>query len=295
MIGSIGVTCFGSVEHALGVAALGIGELDRAVEHLRAAVDHNLALGHAPAAALSRDRLAEALARRGAGPRGEASRFASSTTGSDGATGHPADVAACFRAGRQWRVEVGDRAVTVQHGVGMLHLSVLLANPGREIAAADLAAGVAALGQPSEQDDGADRRPARRPALRRGARDALPASSRQPVLDDAGIRRYRRRLAELGPEIDELELRGEAEEATRSRAEQRWLISELAGAVGLGGRVRNFSDENERARIAVGKAIRRALARIRDADPWIGAHLAASLHTGTLCWYLPPIAAGRSA
>ena len=51
MIASLGVTCFGSVEHALGVAALTVGDSDRAVEHLQAAVDHNLVLG-----ARSRDR-----------------------------------------------------------------------------------------------------------------------------------------------------------------------------------------------------------------------------------------------
>jgi hypothetical protein len=39
------VVCLGSVHHGLGLASLTIGELDRAVEHLRAAVYGNLALG----------------------------------------------------------------------------------------------------------------------------------------------------------------------------------------------------------------------------------------------------------
>ena len=297
MIASLGVTCFGSVEHALGVAALTIGDPDRAVEHLQAAVDNNLVLGHAPATALSRARLAEALARRTAapepggghradmsGPDGE-SRPApdapgpASATGPHAGTRHAPVAAACFRIGRQWRVELGPRTVRVQHGVGMLHLSVLLANPGREIPAADLAAGVAGLAQPGHPGDGRDGRP--------HAVDTRAASCRQPVLDEAGLRRYRRRLAELRPEIDDLERRGEDELAARSRAEERWLVAELAGAVGLGGRVRSFPNETERARIAVGKAIRRAVARITEADPQIGAHLGVSLHTGALCWYLP--------
>ncbi len=107
------------------------------------------------------------------------------------------------------------------------------------------------------------------------------------MLDEAGIRRYRRRLDELRSEIDDLERRGKDDLITRSRAEQQWLVAELAGALGLGGRVRSFPDETERARIAVGKAIRRAVARITQADPQIGAHLGVTLHTGALCCYLP--------
>lgn len=43
----------------------------------------------------------------------------------------------------------------------------------------------------------------------------------------------------------------------------------------------------ERARVAVCKAIRRALARIAEADPQLGALISAGVHTGRLCVYLP--------
>jgi hypothetical protein len=65
MVGSLGVTCFGSTQHALGVAALVTGQLERAIDHLRAAVKHNLALAHWPALLASRQRLAQAYALRG--------------------------------------------------------------------------------------------------------------------------------------------------------------------------------------------------------------------------------------
>jgi DNA-binding SARP family transcriptional activator len=65
VVGGLGVVCFGSVEHALGVASLTFGDADRAVAHLRAAVRGNLALGHWPAACLSRHRLIQALTLRG--------------------------------------------------------------------------------------------------------------------------------------------------------------------------------------------------------------------------------------
>jgi DNA-binding SARP family transcriptional activator len=65
VVGGLGVVCFGSVEHALGLASLTLGDADRAVAHLRPAVRENLALGHWPAACLSRHRLAQALTLRG--------------------------------------------------------------------------------------------------------------------------------------------------------------------------------------------------------------------------------------
>ena len=74
MIGSLGITCFGSVQHALGVAALTSRQLDLAVEHLTAAVQHNLALAHWPALVASRQRLAQAHALRGSPGDADAAR-----------------------------------------------------------------------------------------------------------------------------------------------------------------------------------------------------------------------------
>ena len=64
-------------------------------------------------------------------------------------------------------------------------------------------------------------------------------------------------------------------------------MAQLANAAGLSGRTRFFSDEGERARVAVGKAIRRALARISEADADIGDHLRQRVHTGNRCSYWP--------
>jgi hypothetical protein len=146
MIASIGVACFGSVEHALGVAALAHGDLDRAVDHLDRAVLRNVALGHWPAARYSRLRLAEALERRRhpgdeLAATAELDRAAELTamlqaSAGSGTQARPTPaLATCTRQGRKWRVKLGGRVVCVQHSVGMLHLAVLLANPGAEIAA----------------------------------------------------------------------------------------------------------------------------------------------------------------
>ena len=65
VMASLAVACFGSAHYPLGTAALATGDADRAVTHLRTAVQHNLALSHWPAVVFSRRRHAEALTRRG--------------------------------------------------------------------------------------------------------------------------------------------------------------------------------------------------------------------------------------
>jgi hypothetical protein len=270
MVGSLGVACFGSVHHALGVATLTTGDLDRAVTHLRTAVRQNLALAHWPAAIASRRRLAEALQRRGH-PEDTAAadreRAAADREAIELGLAVPAaaeSTLSCTRQGRKWRFTLGPRSVLVDHRIGVLHLAVLIANPGQEIDAVDLAAGLSVLG-PAGRDD----------------------RSSQPVLDREAVREYRRRLAELRVEIDDLESRNEHARAAQARAERDWLTAQLAATAGLGNRVRAFPTNRERARIAVGKAIRRAVDHVGAADRVIGEHLQHALRTGTRCSYLP--------
>jgi hypothetical protein len=153
--------------------------------------------------------------------------------------------------------------VLVENSIGMLHLAVLIANPRQEIRAADLAAGLAALG------------------------GAAGDSEAQPLLDHEAIADYRHRLKLLDAEIDQLKPDGDTGRAAQARAERDWLVAQLAAAAGFGGRTRSFAAEGERARVAVGKAIRRAIAHITQADPVIGEHLRQTVHTGVRCSYWP--------
>jgi hypothetical protein len=273
MIGSLGVTCFGSVQHALGVAALTSRQLDLAIEHLTAAVQHNLALPHWPALVASRQRLAQAHALRGSpGDADAAHRELDAATTEAASAGLPVPdypeatsapdpaVAEIQRVGRKWRLTLRGRGVLVEDSIGMVHLAVLIANPRQEIQAADLVAGLAGLSGTSGE-----------------------AGAAQRLLDPEAIAEYRSRLKRLDIEIDELE----PDRARQARAERDWLVAQLSSAAGFGGRTRAFPDQPERARVAVGKAIRRALARITEADGVIGEHLRQTVHTGVRCSYWP--------
>jgi hypothetical protein len=273
MMASLGVACFGSVQHALGTACLTVGDADEAARHLRAAIDRNLAIGHWPAVMMSRLRYAQALARRLGPDDAVAARTELAAAASEAAAlgiALPGEVICdqameCRRHGRNWRVTLGSRSVVVEHSIGLLHLAVLIANPRREIPALDLVAGVEAVASGATRD----------------------AGSAQPVLDKTAIREYRHRLSQLPAEIDALETRNDTRRAAQARAEREWLITALSGASAIGDRTRRFTDDPERARIAVGKAIRRAMARIAEADAVIGENLRGRIRTGIRCSYWP--------
>jgi len=207
MVGSLGVVCFGVTHHALGVASLTCGHPDKAIHHLRAAVKHNLALAHWPAVVASRRRLAQAYALRGLPEDAGAARRELDTVITEAtALGIPVPHSAaaersgtsaeCTRAGRKWRITLGDRSVLVEHSIGMLHLAVLIANPCQEIQAADLVAGMAALSS-----------------------TVLDQAAAQPILDRAAIGEYRTRLEHLRAEIDELEPGDDVDRSGHARAE----------------------------------------------------------------------------
>jgi tetratricopeptide (TPR) repeat protein len=273
VMAGIAVACFGSAQHPLGVACLVTRDVDRAVEHFEAAVAHNSALGNWPAAALSRHRLAEALALRGAlgdaklaadlyaGSAAEAAELGMRLpdTGNRGRSGRSL-ARVWTRSGRHWRIDLGDRSAVVDDMVGIRHLATLVANPGVDISAIDLA-------EPGHA--------------------VACAATQQPVLDEEAVRQFRSRLRALAAQIKQAELLGDGERVIALRAEADWLRHEVEANTGLGGRSRHFADSSERARIAVGKAIRRALERIAAADADIGAELRACVETGAHCSYRP--------
>jgi hypothetical protein len=275
MVGSLGITCFGSTQHALGVASLVAGHLDRAIDHLRAAVKHNLALAHWPALLTSRQRLAQAYALRGSPADTDAARRELDAAMNEAAplrlpfpripiSRHASMVAECDRLGRKWRFTVQNRSALVEDSIGMTYLAVLIANPRQQIQAVDLVAGLAALSGTVSDGEAA-----------------------HPVLDREAVAEYRNRVNQLDAQLDQLEPGDDSERAVSARAERDWLTAQLAAAAGFGGRTRSFPDQGERARVAVGKAIRRALARIDQADALIGDHLRQTVHTGVRCSYWP--------
>jgi hypothetical protein len=271
----------GSVEHHLGVLAAALGRPAEAAAHLERAVAVHERLGARPWVLRSRcerarlrlaepgqrDAAAAALAEIGA----EAERLGMAGLARDaraqaaGAGRAPLATGVFRREGALWTLAYGGVTVRLRDAKGLADLAALLAVPGREIPAAGLvAAGSGGLG---------------RADLRLGADEVLDETARQQI---------RQRLADLDEEIAEADAWADPERASRARAERDALVSEVTAATGLAGRARRLGDQDERARKAVTARIRDVIGRIERVHPPLGAHLRASVTTGTRCCYSPP-------
>ncbi len=140
---------------------------------------------------------------------------------------------------------------------------LLLAAPGREVAATELVGGPEALALAARE-----------------AHDAL--------LDDRAKAAYRRRVRELQAELDDADEAGDAERSERARGELDVLLDELRRAVGLAGRDRPTGATAERARVTARKAIASTLQRIAEHEPELGRLLRTAVRTGLFCSYEPP-------
>ena len=171
-------------------------------------------------------------------------------------------------AGDYWSVVFDGRAASLRDSRGLQYLSRLLAEPGREFHALDLVA----LESAPEKAEAA--------ALRadEGAGE---------LLDPRAKAAYRRRLTEIEEDVAEAQALGDTARAAQAEIEREILVRELSRAVGLGGRDRRVGAASERARSAVTRAIRHALARIRKHHASLGEHLDRTIRTGTYCVYLP--------
>jgi hypothetical protein len=173
-----------------------------------------------------------------------------------------------------WLVGFAGAVTRVPDSLGLRYLDLLIRHPGRELAAMDLVRLVAATGA-SATSASAD-----------GLHDASGTGADE-VLDPQARAAYRQRLTELDEDLAEAEQWNDTERASRLRAEKDFLVRELAAATGLGGRPRRLGAESERARLNVTRAIRSAIARIRDRDAAAADHLDQAVRTGTRCSYSP--------
>jgi hypothetical protein len=107
------------------------------------------------------------------------------------------------------------------------------------------------------------------------------------LLDSQAKAAYKARLDELQAELDEAEQFNDPARAAEAKEERDFLVSELARAVGLGGRDRRAASHAERARLNVTRAIRTAMANLARANPALGRHLSSTIRTGRYCSYTP--------
>ncbi len=213
------------------------------------------------------DILVEAQRRRGDAPLQETSEEATAPS-STSATRE------LRRSGDFWSLRWGPRTIQLADAKGVRYVAELLARPGQELSAMELATGGRGPGEA-------------KPSVTAASGPVRVARDLGPAIDAAARAAYRRRAEELAATVVRAEAAGDLRRADRAREEQQALLRELAAATGLGGRARPTGDVSERARQSVTKAIKSALKRIRREHEELGRHLEATLHTGLFCRYEP--------
>ena len=175
------------------------------------------------------------------------------------------------RAGDLWRITYAGKTVHLPALKGLEDLATLLARPGREVPALDLAAA-----------------PWRTPDAHLGGVDgpAGPGGDLGELVDSTARAAYAARLRELEQELDEADAVGDAERAARAQEESDALSAQLAAAYGLHG-ARRTGDPAERARAAVTARLRSAISRVGQVHRELGRHLTHSVRTGRFCGYHP--------
>jgi tetratricopeptide (TPR) repeat protein len=160
--------------------------------------------------------------------------------------------------GGLWLIGSEGTAVPLRPLRGFGYLRDLVRRPGQPIAALDLVG--AGTGVVAESGHG-------------------------EILDRQALTAYRQRLRDLDEDLAEAERWSDTGRLDTLRGERHALLDELARATGLNGRIRTGGSSQERARIAVQKAIAAAIERIATIDQPLARHLRTAIRTGLTCSY----------
>jgi hypothetical protein len=231
------LVCFmGAHAHRIGLLQAALGDPARAGDSLRRAIDIHRRLG----ARIWEEESRRALAGL--------------------STPAPTSGATMRLVGDLWQVDYRGRTAHLRNAKGLRDLAMLLARPGTDVTAVELAA----QGGPSVVDRIAD----------------------EPMLDLPALRAYRRRLADLAHELAAAEADADLARQQRAGDERERLLIEVRRATRPGGTVRTLGPTAaERARKAVTARIRDAIRRIGVVLPELASHLDRTVRTGHVCRY----------
>lgn len=216
----------------------------------------------------TRDLIGSPIPRGAYGPRARGASSASIEVASNAS-----DANAFCREGEFWSLGFAGCVVRLRDSKGLRDLASLLGAPGTEIAAIELMEMQAAHG--------------RRPEAALAESGFGVEADAGPVLDALARQEYVNRLRELDEEFAEADENNDPVRTSLIVEEREFLVAELRGAVGLGGRSRRLNDPAERARKAVTMRIRDAIDRIEQSHSELGRHLRVSVRTGAFCVYDP--------
>jgi len=289
-VDAIGAACYGSMARPLGIIATVLGRRTDATGWFDEAFQTHRACGASALVAETLHDLGSSLLalgdeRAGRSALEEAAALYASldmhqrASFVEAPTPPPESGNVFRRDGEYWTLTYRGMTVRVADSKGLRDIATLLARPGHDVHVADLIAAT----DPPTGPAGVGTRAA-----------VLRSASEDAVLDERARAQYRARLVDLRDDLEAAEADADIARAELARAEMDAIASELAAALGLGGRARSAGHPAERARKAVTQRIRNSLKRLADVHPELAAHLDRSIRTGQFCTYRPEHTVGWS-
>jgi len=182
------------------------------------------------------------------------------------------------REGQYWTIIFdGSLPMHLRDSKGINYVAHLLANPGREVHAIELA----------QIDSGSATTPVGRANFEDEGLHVSHLGDAGEILDERAKTEYKARLNELEEEIADAESNNDPERLSQAIEQRDALTQQLTSAFGIGGRSRNAADPGERARKAVSGAITRSLKIFRREHTTLWHHVDSSLSMGIFFSYCP--------
>ena len=182
--------------------------------------------------------------------------------------------------GETWTISYKGKSTTVIHAIGMHHLARLLKEPGTKYPAQQLAAQV---NVPNVDVDRLEME-----AVTEGEFSIeSDLGSGYKILDNQAVNELKEKVRCNNKERLEAEKNNDHATMARLDGETEDIERQLRQGLTSQGKHRTFPSDNENARSAATKAIKRAIEKISEELPELGSHLTASIKTGKICSYKP--------
>lgn len=166
---------------------------------------------------------------------------------------------------QKWRVKFRDEICILDNFKGVQYIALLLARKNEEISAVELYKTACGTGRDN-------------PNIFQGS---------QEITDKNCLEECENTLAELWEDKEQAEKVRNTTGAELVQKQIDEITSQLNSTKGLGGQLRKFSNEAEKARVSVTQAINRVLKSIKKEYPKLWTHLNKSIYTGATCSYKP--------
>jgi hypothetical protein len=179
--------------------------------------------------------------------------------------------------GATWTISFAGERCTLPQMVGLEYVSVLLRHPGKRLRALELQALATGTTPPGYLQDNAGRN-------RFDNQDTPPENQKSlhdELIDGTAMRQIKERMQQLENEIALRGGSGNTQQSDELQKELAQIRSYLKNSRNIRGRSRPFTDENDRARQSISKALVRAYELIRKQAPQTANHFETQISKGS--------------